>query len=166
MPLFQIDAARSRKAFALMLSAVLCSGCGSGAGEGKAVVRGRIVQNGSPLEVEGRDVQAGRVEVLLVRPDGFAQERVMADAEGNFEFLGEGDGVAPGTYKIAVKQIEAQPPGPPPAGTRPGPSYPGTGESDKLGGAFDEKNTPIVREIGEGEIDLGEIDLAREKAPL
>lgn len=144
--------------------APLVLGCGQAA-PGKSVVKGRIVQDGEPLVVEGMEIGVGRIEVLLVGADGFARERALANADGYFTFIGDGEGIKPGTYKIAVKQLEQRRPGGPPPGPPTGPPGPqsGAGDVDKLAGDFDEKNTPIEREIGEGDVDLGTIDLAKEK---
>jgi hypothetical protein len=144
-------------ALCLCATLLLC-GCG-GADSGKALVKGRIVMNGEPLVVQGQEIGVGRVEVRLVNAQGFAEEVALANVDGEFEFHGDGGGVPAGTYKISVKQIEPQLPKPPEAGR---PAVP-AGDLDLLNGAFDEKNTPIQREIGEGDVDLGTIDLAEEK---
>ncbi len=127
----------------MLLSAVLCvvaAGCGGG-GERTVAVRGKVTDNGWPLQVADRDLGLGMVLVQFygIGDDGQQStdpEEAEVDAEGNFEVAGRaGSGIPPGKYRIAVRQWD-------PYET-----------VDRLNGRFDEENSQIIREItGEEEI--------------
>lgn len=139
----------------LFLSALLClatSGCGGG-GEPTVSARGTVTDAGRPLQVKGRDLGLGTVVVQFYRigddPKGARRqstdpEEAVVDAEGNFRVPGRrGDGIPPGKYRIAVRQWDPYP------------------QVDRLKGRFDEKNSPIIREIT-GEEDIV-IDVSKPK---
>ena len=105
----------------LLFSVAALSGCGGGTTK----VSGTVVKDGKPIEVSS----TGYVQVTLV-PDVAAGEQFTTvvgrcDADGKFEILD----VKPGKYKVAVEQFDPTP------------------QSDKLGGAFNQEKTPIVRQI-------------------
>jgi len=131
----------------LFLSALLClatTGCGGG-GERTVSARGKVTDAGRPLLVKDRDLGLGTVVVQFYRigddPKGAGRqstdpEEAEVDADGNFKVPGRsGDGIPPGRYRIAVRQWDPYP------------------QVDRLKGRFDEKNSPIIREIT-GEEDI------------
>ncbi len=113
-----------------LLVGALMAGC---APQGEKVVRvkGRITQAGQPLEVQGRDLGLGSVQVLFYRigDDGKQDtngEGGPVDENGYFTVLGrDGRGIPAGKYRIAVRQWDPYP-------------------TDKLQGRFDEQNSPII----------------------
>ena len=128
----------------LPAAVLLFAGCGGG-GDKVVRVTGTVSNAGQPLEVRGRDVGIGMVQVEFQRLGDNGQpiggpETVQADAAGAFVVPGpKGQGIPPGKYRIAVRQWDPFP------------------QVDKLAGRFDPEHTPIVREIaaaGEVEIDL------------
>ena len=137
---------RHRFAWLVVWSALLCpisAGCGGGAEEA-VPAKGRLLDAGKPLEVRGMEAFAGMVQVEFYRigPDGQVSdvpETAVADRDGYFDIGARG--LAPGKYRIAVRQWDPYP------------------DVDKLGGKFDAKNSPIVREIT-GEEDIL-IDLSK-----
>jgi hypothetical protein len=112
-------------------------------------VHGKLTNNGQPLVVKGRDIGLGWVELHFYRMhDDGTIDKDPADAgveeSGEFTVRGrDGGGLPPGKYKITVRQLD------------PGP------DNDKLSGRFNLENTPLVREVVEGEEII--IDLARPK---
>jgi hypothetical protein len=125
----------------LVLVCLVAVGCGGGADEPVVRASGRVTAGGRPLHVEGRETGAGAVEIKFLRiesDDPEAAEPVItqADADGRFEVPGpDGNGIPPGKYRIAIRQWDPYP------------------QIDKLGGKFDEENSPITREVtGEEEI--------------
>ena len=135
----------------LFLWALLClaaTGCG-GSGERTVSARGKVTDAGRPLEVKGRDLGLGTVVVQFYRigQDGRQStdpEEAQVDADGNFKVPGRrGDGIPPGRYRIAVRQWDPYP------------------QVDRLKGRFDERNSPIIREIA-GEEDIV-IDVSKPK---
>ncbi len=125
---------------------LLLLGCASGPPAEPAVaVRGRLTYGGVPLTVKGREVGTGLIELkfLPLGPDGkvgtaFFQASV--DEQGNYTVPGrQSQGLPPGKYRIVVRQWEPYP------------------QTDKLGGKFDEKNSPLERTLdspGAFDIDL------------
>jgi hypothetical protein len=110
-------------------------------------VRGKLTNNGQPLAVKGREIGLGYVELHFYRiQDDGTTDKDPADAaveeSGEFTVRGrDGHGLPPGKYKITVRQLDPAP------------------DNDKLQGRFNFENTPLVREIKEGEEIL--IDLSR-----
>ena len=131
----------------LMSLTAITLGCGSEKiGDEGVIVRGKIVKGGAPLEVSRRDVGLGAVEVHLIPADSSKESQVAQAAEdGTFEMVGAGQGIAPGTYKLAVYQQD-QGPG-----------------SDLLKGKFSIEKTPISIELPADKVgdthDLGTIEL-------
>ncbi|NQT17597.1 MAG: hypothetical protein HQ582_32885 [Planctomycetes bacterium] len=125
----------------LGLVCLVAAGCGGGDDEPVVRASGRITAGGRPLHVEGRESGAGAVEIKFLRIESEGEEAAQAaitqaDADGHFEVPGaDGNGIPPGKYRIAIRQWDPYP------------------QIDKLGGKFDEENTPITRQItGEEEI--------------
>lgn len=122
-------------------------GCNSQPQEKVVVVRGRVTSAGAPLQVSGRDVGLGRVEIAFhqVQPDGTPAtefDSASADEQGNFNIRGrDGKGLKPGKYRIVVRQWDPDP-------------------TDKLDGKFSLENSQIEREIGESDNTI-EIDVAK-----
>ncbi len=141
---------RKTQLLCLFLMSMLM-GCGGAPVEKTYSVSGTITDNGDPLQVAGADIGVGMVQVLfyLQKPDGTQAEEwesAKVDAAGKFTLLGkDGRGIKPGKYRIAVRQWDPYP------------------QTDKLGGMFDEKNSPIIRDISENT--TIEIDLAKVSAP-
>lgn len=142
------------------LACLLAAGCGgSGYNAPKGViVTGKILKGGKPLEVPRRDVGLGNVEVRLIAIDQQSQanrgaEMASANESGVFKFVGPGQGVAPGKYRLAIFQ-QTQ----------------GMG-SDALQGAFNETKSPVEIEVPQnklgGTLDVGviELDDAGKKKP-
>lgn len=125
----------------LGLVCLVAAGCGGGGDEPVVRASGRITAGGQPLHVEGRESGAGAVEIKFLRIESEGEEAAQAaitqaDADGYFEVPGaDGNGIPPGKYRIVIRQWDPYP------------------QIDKLGGKYDEENTPITREItGEEEI--------------
>jgi len=123
-------------------------GCGKQEDHGAHGVklRGRIILGGEPLPLDRPDVGLGVVDLQLVQegqpnPVDFASAR----GDGKFEFLADGQGVQPGSYRLAVLHYK---------------SGPGT---DELSGKFNQANTQIPVNVPEdklgGTFDLGDIEL-------
>lgn len=132
----------------LLLGSVFLVGCGS-APEKYTTVKGKVHKGGTPLQVSGADVGTGFVQVDFYPLDAGGQiagepESTHADAEGNFTIGGTtGPGLKPGKYRVAVYQYDPYP------------------DVDKLNGQFSKENSPIVKEIPEGQEEVEmEIDLA------
>lgn len=103
------------------------------------VAKGRLLKQGQPLVVQGREIGTGMVQLtfLPVEASPTAQPfAATADEQGNFEMPG---GMSAGKYRLVIRQWEP---------------YPTT---DKLGGRYDEQNTTLVVEV-DGKKPL-EIDL-------
>ncbi len=132
---------------AVSLVVVLLVGCKSQPAEKVVSVSGRVTNAGAPLQVSGRDIGLGRVEIALhlVQPDGTVApefESAAADEQGNFTVRGrDGKGIKPGKYRIVVRQWDPDP-------------------TDKLDGKFSVENSPIEREVGESDTTI-EIDLSK-----
>ncbi len=124
---------------AILLSGLSLAGCG-GSGEEVVPARGRVLLNGEPLQVRGRDVGLGSVKVEFYRlgeegAPSDAPEGMVVDERGYFELPGrDGRGIPPGKYRVAVYQYDPHP-------------------EDKLGGRFGKDNSPIVVEVS-GKEDL------------
>jgi hypothetical protein len=127
--------------FVLILAAL--AGCSSAPSEPAVEVRGRLTQAGQPLTVKGREVGLGLIELkfLPLGPDGkpgaaFFQASV--DEQGYYTVPGrQHQGLPPGKYRIVVRQWEPYP------------------QTDKLGGKYDEKNSPLERTLDKpGALDL------------
>lgn len=111
-----------------LLMTIWLSGCGGG----KASVTGTVTNKGKPLTVKP---MVGRVQVTFIpvvaagAPPADPQEAVVKP-DGSFTVPGtDGKGLAPGKYKIAVRQWDVFP------------------QVDTLGGEYDAENTPFEREI-------------------
>jgi hypothetical protein len=127
---------------------VAIGGCGKSQEYGMKGVklRGRIVQGGEPLPLDRPDVGLGVVELALV-PEGqnSAIDFASARNDGRFEFLGDGQGVQPGNYRLAVLHHK---------------SGPGT---DELAGKLSQANTKIPVNVPVDNLDkafdVGDIEL-------
>jgi len=114
------------------------AGCGEPSGPPRIQVSGQVSNNGEVLKVKP---MVGKVQVTFYpvvetgKPAGDPQEAVIMP-NGDFTVPGtDGKGIVAGKYKIAVRQWEEFP------------------NKDVLNGKFDDKNTPIVRDIT-GEEDI------------
>lgn len=131
----------------VVLAAIVVLGCQSQPQEKVVTVSGRVTNAGAPLEVAGRDVGLGRVEIAFhrIEADGTVStefESAAADEEGRYRVRGrDGQGVKPGKYRIAVRQWDPDP-------------------TDKLQGKFSVENSQIEREVGESETVI-DIDVSR-----
>ena len=119
------------------------SGCGN-----LVPAKGRVTDGGQPIRVEneGSSLSGVQLQFFRIGPNGqqaAEPEVAYADADGYFEVVSPGQqGIPRGTYRVAVRQWDPYP------------------RIDKLQGRFDERNTPIVREITGQEI---LIDLSKPK---
>ena len=122
-------------------------GCGEPKiGDAGVKIRGKVVKGGEALQVPRRDIGLGSVELHLVPSDPSVEPQVaLVEEDGSFEIVGAGQGIKPGSYKLAVLQQD-QGPG-----------------SDLLKGKFSIAKTPIVIDVPSdkvgGEFDLGTIEL-------
>lgn len=116
-------------------------GCGS-SGPPVVAVSGKITRNGEIMAVKP---MVGRLTLSFypVAAEGAAVvEEADLQADGTFTVPGKnGNGIPPGKYKIAVVWQDDFPTGP-----------------DKLNGKYNQKNTPLIREVQAGSplvIDVG-----------
>jgi hypothetical protein len=106
----------------------------------------KLLHDGRPLEVEGREVAIGYVAIRLypLTGESVAAEPAsddLVEADGTFVILGrEGKGVPPGKYRVEVMQYDPYP-------------------TDVLRGRFSKENSPIEVEVT-GEKEPLQIDLA------
>ena len=127
------------------LLTVVASGCGgSPVVEGpKATLKGKVTKGGQPLPVNTSMGDYAYVQAIFTptTATGGAPFNVRVGADGSFT-VENADGKPPpaGKYRVAVRQWEPFP------------------QTDKLGGAFDEKKSPIIVEITDPPQDLN-IDL-------
>ena len=110
------------------LVALVCLvGCGS-SGSDLVIAKGKIVKGGAPLPITRPDIGVGSLQLQLA-PEagaaGLAPEVTRAKEDGAFEFVGEGKGIKPGTYRLSVLHYQDGPP------------------VDKLNGAFAPQTTPL-----------------------
>jgi hypothetical protein len=122
--------------FIVFLAVMTVGGCFSGApNDGSQPVAGKLTSGGQPLQVAGREIGVGLVEVKFYPQDangkiGETHYQAGVDAQGNFRVPGPSNrGLPPGKYRIIVRQWDPYP------------------QTDKLNGKFDETNSKIVREI-------------------
>jgi hypothetical protein len=131
----------------MMLQLATLAGCGGGSSEAPAVIiKGTLLKGGQPLPVERADVGLGSVQLTLTPLAAGANADYSTAAEdGTFQFIGAGNGVAPGKYRLEVVHQK---------------SGPGT---DELKGAFADAKSPITVDVpadkAGDEHDLGTIEL-------
>lgn len=116
----------------LLIGALI--GCGSSGPEYKetVILKGKVTKGGQPLTVNKAQMgDYARVEATFIPEAADATPHtVVVKEDGTFDMVTtEGKPLPEGKYKVAVRQWE-------PVNT-----------NDLLKGAFDEKNTPIKREI-------------------
>lgn len=142
---------RSRQLICVLLvvAGLTLNGCGGQPAVPKGVIlTGRLLNNGQAMELVRPDVGLGMVEMTLFTDNpGIPREFGKTDKEGRFEIRGPGNGVKPGTYKLAVRHRKE-----------------GKGKKDELNERFTAEKTPIVIEVPEkklgGKHDLGDIELS------
>jgi hypothetical protein len=133
----------------LIAAAALCAaGCQRTPVTSGARIRGAVTSGGRALEVAGRDIGLGMVQVGFwpVYEDGqelVAAAMAQADEQGNFQLV---DPLPAGKYLITVRQWDPYP------------------NVDKLQGKFDERNSKIVRQI-DSDLELI-IDVAQPRGGL
>ncbi|MCA9174086.1 MAG: hypothetical protein KDB14_06315 [Planctomycetales bacterium] len=128
----------------LILAFISSAGCGPPVEKG-VIVKGKLLHDGKPLTVPGAAVNAGWVEIELNPLGEGAVEYGMLNPDGEFLFSGQGTGIKPGRYRMAVYQRSQGP------------------ETDDLNGAFSRENTKLEIEVdpkhlGETQ-DLGTIEM-------
>jgi hypothetical protein len=136
--------------FVLGLSALVAIaglvGCGS-SGPDLVIAKGKIVKGGNPLPITRPEIGVGSLQLQLTpeaSAPGLEPEVTRAKEDGTFEFIGEGKGIKPGTYRLSVLHFQDGPP------------------VDKLNGAFGPQNTPLKVTVAADKgpsHDLGTIDL-------
>lgn len=139
---------RLKKAPILLMLAAAVVGCGKPK-ENVVRVKGRLTDNGQPLVVQRPEIGLGvvKLEFWPANADPNAEPfSANADKEGNYTVSGlNGNGIAPGKYRIAVYQWDPYP------------------NIDRLKSRFSLQKTPIIRDItGEpGQEVTIDIDLAQ-----
>lgn len=134
--------------FVMIAVFLMTTGCGPKEEYGTkgVILRGRIVRDAEPLPLDRPDVGLGVVDLILVhenqnQPIDYAS----AGADGKFEFLGDGQGVQPGNYRLAVRHFK----------TGPG--------NDELGGKLNAANAKIPVNIPQDKVgkafDMSDIEL-------
>jgi hypothetical protein len=110
--------------------ALLC-GCGSdNVIKSGTVIRGKLLNKGVPLTAQNMDIGVGKIEIIFVPTEPSQEEfSTTANADGSYEYVGAGKGIAPGKYKVAVYQWDPYP------------------VEDKLGNKFSKENTPITVDV-------------------
>src|SRR5947209_1386810 len=86
-----------------LIICALLAACTLGCGGGKGRVKGRVVENGSPVTVEG---QAAVMFYLIGedgKPDPTRGYPVPLNEDGSFELVASGGQVPPGNYLITVE---------------------------------------------------------------
>jgi hypothetical protein len=113
---------------------------------GTVKLTGKVTKDGEPLQVEGREMGLGMVQIGFCQlenekdPVRIRTATAMVDEDGSFEVV---DGLEPGLYVVTVEQWDP---------------YPST---DRLRGKFNDQNSKIVREISadtELVLDLSNLD--------
>lgn len=133
----------------LIVAGLTLVGCGGAPAAPKGVIlTGRLLNKGQAMELVRPDVGLGMVEVtLLSNNPAIPREFGKTDKDGRFEIRGPGNGVQPGSYKLAVRHWKE-----------------GKGTKDELDGRFTAEKTPIVIEVPEKKVgdklDLGDIELS------
>jgi hypothetical protein len=98
--------------------------------EAKPVVQGKLTKGGQPITVDPTMGDYAYVQAIFMPPGGLPPYNVRVANDGSFTIArDDGEPLPTGQYRVAVRQWEP---------------YPMT---DKLGGKFDERNTPITVEI-------------------
>jgi hypothetical protein len=114
----------------LLLAICWSSGCDKPVTVPNAVpVQGELLQAGQPLQVTGREIGTGMVQLTFVAVTPAADSQPFSatvDEQGKFDLPG---GMPPGKYRVVVRQWEPYP------------------QTDKLGGRYDEENTPLVVDV-------------------
>jgi hypothetical protein len=126
---------------ACVLLTLVWVGCSGGpAAEPTVLVKGKVTNGGEPLPLDPQlaAAKAARVELRFMRLDDsgevISSATAFAEVDGSFEAP---KGLPKGKYRIAVYH------------------YDGTSDGDALEGKFDDRQTPIIREItGEGELNI------------
>lgn len=124
---------------------LVMAGCGDKTADGSGQFTGKILLDGKPIEVQGREVGIGRV-ILKFIPVEAGGKTVQTDAAADGSFLitganGNGAaGIKPGKYKISVVAED--------------------NGKDKFAGKYGDANATITRDISLTEKDFV-IDLAK-----
>jgi hypothetical protein len=127
----------------IAIAVIVSSGCGGPAvvEAPKATLKGKVTKGGQPLPVNTSMGDYAYVQVVFAPASGGAPFNARVGPDGSFTIeSADGKPPAAGKYRVGVHQWEP---------------YPTT---DKLGGAFDEKKSPITVEITDPPKDLA-IDL-------
>ncbi len=125
----------------------LLGGCGGHKPDAGVNVKGKLTKGGQPVTVPNMAARVGTVKVELYPihtdpNDGRSSFGTLANEDGTFEIVGEGQGVKPGKYKLSVI------------------ADPGDGQ-DQLGGKYGEANSTLEFEISANNVG-GTQDLAME----
>ncbi len=121
-----------------------CGGCSEGRPDHSVALRGQLLMNGQPLEVDGHEAALGWV-ALELHPIEAETEDIRTTTvapDGSFDFgISHRRGVEPGRYRVVVYQYDPYP-------------------TDKLAGRFDPDRSQREITIAGGQtelvIDLGE----------
>ncbi|MBN9118435.1 MAG: hypothetical protein J0I06_04605 [Planctomycetes bacterium] len=132
---------RTGAGFGLALLVASLAGC-TPAADGRAVVRGKLLDNGKPFALDTTKLKlppgatglppGSRPLSLTFLAEGGEQFPANVTDAGTFEVVGpDGKGIKPGRYKVAITA--------------------GAGGPDYFGGKFAPDKTQIVREVKPGE---------------
>lgn len=130
--------------------ALLLSGCGAEKPnyDQTVILKGKLTKSGTPVQVDKAKLgDYARVEATFIPVASTGGPKMSAEVKDDGTFTlatSEGKPLPPGKYRVAVRQWEPYP------------------QTDLLNGKFDEKNTPLVVEIGDPSQELL-IDLDKPK---
>jgi hypothetical protein len=120
--------------FAASFLLMALAGCGADTGpeyKASTILKGKVTKGGQPLVVDKSKMgDYARVEATFIPQAGGTPHTVVVQPDGTFDMVTtEGKPLPAGKYKVAVRQWQP------------------VNSNDLLQGKFDEKNTPIVRDI-------------------
>lgn len=98
---------------AVIAGGMLLTGCGKSGiqpGEGKVIPKGRILENGLPIKVEGRNLPPGDpgmsvrfITIGTVDAGTVYDAQIIDPTQGSFELIGaDAKGIPPGKYRVAI----------------------------------------------------------------
>jgi hypothetical protein len=128
-----------------LLFGALCLELGTGckSGPAKVNITGKVVKNGEPLKVSDKgEIRVKFYSQNMEEETSRIRPAIYNASDGTFQVKD----IPVGKYRITVEQIDPMP----------------SNKNDKLQHAFDNKNSPIIRDVESNGQNI-EIDLAKEK---